>query len=166
MAALDEDRTDALRWLPRPLSENDTCLLWTLKSLLPCLRDPEFNALCIYRPGEAFVERGHHWTRVPMPFANFQWCLHLARLVGIATRQRIAEDSPLLSASLPSGERLQFAIPPATLPKHVSIVIGRPSLVAVVGSEGVFAYPSETDTARGEGRAERRCGRFCLAEEN
>src|SRR5260370_16111176 len=34
---------------------------------------------------------------------------------------------PLLSATVPTGERVQFALPPATLNQHVSITIRRPN---------------------------------------
>jgi len=108
----------------------ETSLDHALKSLRPWLDDPELTELCVYRPGEAFIERSRTWTCVAMPFASFEWCVRLAKLVGNASRQRIDEGSPLLSAGLPSGERVQFAIPPATLPRHVAIAIRRPSQIA------------------------------------
>ena len=62
-----------------------------------------------------------------MPFVSFAWCQRLARLVANATQQRVNPESPLLSASLPSGERIQIVIPPATGPHCVAISIRRPS---------------------------------------
>jgi type IV secretion system protein VirB11 len=108
----------------------ETSLDHALKALRPWLADPELTELCIYRPNEAFIERARAWTRVPMPFASVEWCLRLAKLVGNATRQRIDEGAPLLSAGLPTGERVQFAIPPATAAGRVAIAIRRPSQVA------------------------------------
>jgi type IV secretion system protein VirB11 len=108
----------------------ETSLDLALTSLRPWLTDPELTELCVYTPGEAFIERARSWTRVAMPFASFEWCVRFAKLVGNATRQRIDEGSPLLSAGLPTGERVQFAIPPATLPQHVAIAIRRPSQIA------------------------------------
>ncbi len=108
----------------------ETSLDHALRSLRPWLDDPELTELCMYRPMEAFIERGRAWTCVPMPFASFEWCVRLAKLVGNATRQRIDEGSPLLSAGLPTGERVQFAIPPAAAPGHVAIAIRRPSQIA------------------------------------
>ena len=61
-----------------------------------------------------------------MPFADFEWCRRLAKLVANSTRQRIDEESPLLSASLPSGERIQMVLPPATSAGCVAITIRRP----------------------------------------
>ena len=56
-----------------------------------------------------------------MPFADFDWCRRLAKLVANSTRQRIDEESPLLSASLPTGERTQIVLPPATSAGCVAI---------------------------------------------
>ena len=53
----------------------------------------------------------------PLPFADFDWCRRLAKLIANSTRQRVDEASPLLSASLPTGERAQMVLPPATPPE-------------------------------------------------
>jgi type IV secretion system protein VirB11 len=99
----------------------------TLRALRPLLNDPAVTELCINRPGEAFVETRSGWRREPLPFADFEWCRRLAKLVANSTRQRIEEESPLLSASLPSGERIQIVLPPATTAGCVAITIRRPS---------------------------------------
>ncbi|HVZ30833.1 MAG TPA: P-type DNA transfer ATPase VirB11, partial [Polyangiaceae bacterium] len=65
--------------------------------------------------------------REALPFADFDWCKRLAKLVAHHTRQRVDEESPLLSASLPGGERIQIVMPPATTPGHVAITIRRPA---------------------------------------
>jgi len=83
--------------------------------------------LCINRPGEAFVESATGWQRLPVRFASYEWCLRLCKLVANATQQRIDEQSPLLSASLPGGERIQLAMPPATPAQTVSITIRKPT---------------------------------------
>jgi type IV secretion system protein VirB11 len=62
-----------------------------------------------------------------LPFASFDWCRRLAKLVANSTRQRIDEETPILSASLPSGERIQIVMPPATSAGCVAISIRRPS---------------------------------------
>ncbi len=99
----------------------------TLRPLRPLLADREVNELCINRPGEAFVETRGGWRRAAIEFADFDWCLRLAKLVAHSSAQRIDEQSPLLSAALPSGERVQIAIPPATTRGTVAIAIRRPS---------------------------------------
>ena len=99
----------------------------TLKALRPWLARPEVTELCINRPGEAFIETQQGWRQEALPFADFDWCRRLAKLVANSTRQRIDEESPLLSASLPTGERIQIVLPPATSSGSVAITIRRPS---------------------------------------
>jgi type IV secretion system protein VirB11 len=110
-----------------PVAADSSALELTLRALRPWLADPEVTELCINRPGEAFVETRQGWRRESMPFADFEWCRRLAKLIANSTHQRIDEESPLLSASLPSGERVQLVLPPATTPGCVAISIRRPS---------------------------------------
>ena len=98
-----------------------------LSALRPLLSDPDVTELCINRPGEAFIETRTGWRTQALPFADYAWCHRLAKLVANSTRQRIDEESPLLSASLPSGERIQIVLPPATSQQCVAITIRRPS---------------------------------------
>jgi type IV secretion system protein VirB11 len=98
-----------------------------LRALRPLLGNPNITEVCINRPGEAFVETHSGWHCEPLRFADFDWCRRLASLVANSTRQRIDETSPLLSASLPSGERVQIVLPPATTAATVAITIRRPS---------------------------------------
>ena len=115
----------------------------TLRALRPLLRDAEVTELCINSPGEAFVETRSGWLRQAVPFADFDWCRRLAKLVANSTHQRIDETSPLLSASLPSGERIQIVMPPATSTGTVAITIRRPASevwsIGELGERGIFA---------------------------
>ncbi len=112
--------------LPVALRER-TALEHYLVPLRPLLADPEVTELCINRPGEAFIERRTGWNRTALPFANFEWCHHFSRLVAASTHQRINAESPLLSAALPSGERIQVVLPPACSAGTVAITIRRPN---------------------------------------
>lgn len=118
------DRSGADR---RDQSRESSALDLTLRALRPLLANPEVTELCINSPGEAFVELRTGWRREALPFADFDWCLRLAKLVANSTRQRVDAESPLLSASLPSGERIQIVLPPATSQGCVAITIRRPS---------------------------------------
>ena len=109
-----------------PVAEPSTLEL-TLQALQPLLSDPDVTEVCINRPHEAFVETRGGWRRVALPCADFDWCRRLAKLVAHSTRQRIDESCPLLSASLPGGERVQIVLPPATTLGCVAITIRRPS---------------------------------------
>ncbi len=119
-AAVEEAR-------PASVPAEASSLDLTLRALRPLLANPDVTELCINRPGEAFLELRSGWRREALPFADFDWCRRLAKLVANSTRQRIDEESPLLSAALPSGERIQIVLPPATTPGCVAITIRRPS---------------------------------------
>ncbi|MGH8149260.1 MAG: P-type DNA transfer ATPase VirB11 [Steroidobacteraceae bacterium] len=99
----------------------------TLQPLRPFLAGGEVTELCINRPGEAFIETRAGWVRAPLEFADFDWCLRLAKLVAHFSCQRIDEQAPILSAALPGGERIQIVIPPATTSHTVAVAIRRPS---------------------------------------
>jgi type IV secretion system protein VirB11 len=113
-----------------------------LRALRPILSDPEVTELCINRPREAFVETRRGWERRPLPFADFDWCRRLAKLIANSTRQRVDEATPLLSASLPTGERAQIVLPPATTAGTVALTIRRPSdevwTIQELAQRGIF----------------------------
>ena len=109
------------------LEDNASSLTHTLAPLRPILDNPRVTEVCINRPQEVFIQSYDGWTTHALPFADFYWCRDFAKLVGSATKQRIDEVTPILSATLPTAERVQFVLPPATLAQHVSITIRRPS---------------------------------------
>jgi type IV secretion system protein VirB11 len=98
---------------------------------------------------EAFVETPAGWRREPLPGADFNWCLRLAKLAANFTQQRVNSAAPLLSASLPTGERIQIAIPPATTPGCVAIAIRRPSestwRIEDLAQRGIFRRTRRAD---------------------
>ena len=102
-------------------------LTHTLAPLRPILDDPRVTEVCINRPQEVFIQSYDGWSSDRLPFADFYWCRDFAKLVGSATKQRVDEVTPILSATLPTAERVQFVLPPATLAQRVSITIRRPS---------------------------------------
>lgn len=114
----------------------------TARALRPYLADPQVTELCINRPGEAFLETRTGWRRETLSFADVDWCRRFAKLIANATRQRVDETSPLLSAALPGGERVQVVLPPATSKGCVAISIRRPSdqvwTLAELAARGLF----------------------------
>ena len=119
-----------------------TALALVLRALRPLLSDPTVTEVCINRPHEAFLETRDGWRREALPYADFDWCRRLAKLVANSTQQRIDSTSPLLSGSLPTGERVQFVIPPATSAGCVAIAIRRPAdevwSIAELAARGIF----------------------------
>jgi type IV secretion system protein VirB11 len=109
------------------LAADPSALTQYVAALSPWLSDASVTELCINRPGEVFVERSSGWTREGAGFATLLWCQAFAKLVAGATKQRVNAETPLLSASLPSGERVQVVLPPAVPAGTVAITIRRPS---------------------------------------
>ena len=103
-----------------------------LDPVMHLLDESQVTEVCINQPGEAFIERYSGWTCQPMPFATFDWCMQLARLVANHTKQRISAQEPLLSATLPTGARIQIVVPPATEE-------GREFIVVAVANEETIA---------------------------
>ena len=122
--------------------EEVSALGLTLRALRPLLANSDVMELCINRPKEAFVETREGWRRETLPFADFAWCSRLAKLVANSTQQRIDATAPLLSASLPTGERVQIVMPPATTAGCVAIAIRRPAdqvwSIEELGRRGIF----------------------------
>jgi type IV secretion system protein VirB11 len=123
MSCTPRPAAEAARTAPAELS----ALELTLRSLRSVLQDPEVTEICINRPHEAFIETRRGWHRTELPCADFDWCRRLAKLIANVTRQRVDESAPLLSAWLPSGERVQVVLPPATARGCVAIAIRRPA---------------------------------------
>lgn len=133
-----------------------SALSLTLRALRPLLADRDVMELCINRPYEAFVETSSGWRQERLPFADFDWCTRLAKLIANSTQQRVDATSPLLSASLPTGERVQIVMPPATTAGCVAIAIRRPA-------DQIWSI--EELAARGIFRATRRCSQTLDATE-
>lgn len=123
---------------------DDSSLALALRALHSLLDDPATTELCINRPGEAYVESARGWRREPLPDIGYDWCIRFAKLVANCSGQRIDAVSPLLSAALPSGERVQIVMPPATMPGTVAITIRRPSnrhwSIDELSCQGVFRH--------------------------
>jgi type IV secretion system protein VirB11 len=83
--------------------------------------------LCINRPGELFIETCEGWKTEKVDALTFEFLSGFASTVATFTKQSIAPTKPILSGSLPSGERIQIVVPPAVPQGTVSITIRKPS---------------------------------------
>lgn len=119
-----------------------SALSLTMRALRPLLSHHDVMELCINRPHEAFLETSAGWRQERLAFADFDWCTRLAKLIANSTQQRVDATSPLLSASLPSGERVQIVMPPATTAGCVAISIRRPAdqiwSIEELAARGIF----------------------------
>ena len=137
---------------PRPSTDSRadaSALELTWRSLRPLLANPDVTELCINRPREAFLETAAGWRREAVPFADFEWCKRLAKLIANSTQQRIDPTSPLLSASLPGGERIQIVMPPATGMGSLAMAIRRPAdriwSIEEFAARGIFRRTRRAD---------------------
>jgi type IV secretion system protein VirB11 len=128
-----------------------TALALTLRCLGRFMQAPQVTEICINRPGAVFIETGSGWQYEPAPEIDLDWCGRFAKLVANYTRQRVDATAPLLSASLPGGERVQLALPPATSAGCIAISIRRPApqlwSIEELAQRGVFQGTRRSDTS-------------------
>ncbi len=85
------------------------------------------NEVSINRPHEVWVEMKGDMIREELPTYDMEHLKSLGRLVAQATEQRLSEEEPLLSATLPNGFRIQIVFPPACEQGSVVMSIRKPS---------------------------------------
>ena len=122
MSNLASDRDEAETW-----RGDATSVIEFLRPLRDRLDQPDVLEVCVNRPGEVLVETVRGWHAGPAPDLTLERCLSLATAVATFTDQQVNQEHPLLAATLPTGERVQFAIPPAVSRGTVSITIRKPS---------------------------------------
>lgn len=84
-----------------------------LKPITLILNREGIDELSINAPNEAWVEKNGDMFKVDMPGYDIRHLKSLARLIAQSTDQKISEEQPLLSATLPAGYRIQVVFPPA-----------------------------------------------------
>jgi len=87
----------------------------TLERLKPFLSDDRVSEISVNRPGKLFIERLGVSSMERVEDAQFtaDWIRTLSERVAGSTNQVVNDEHPILSASLPSGERFQCVLPPA-----------------------------------------------------
>lgn len=85
--------------------------------------------LCINRPGEIWVECRKGWVRYNAPELTLDACMQICKLIASSNGASLIDGPPVLSATLPTKERVQIVIPPACSEGTVSITIRKPSLL-------------------------------------
>ena len=84
---------------------------------------PEITDIFINAPGEAWVETIQGGIeRHPAPGLDETTLWRLARQIASLSHQGVSREHPLLSATLPGGERVQIVAPPATR-GHLAIAV-------------------------------------------
>jgi type IV secretion system protein VirB11 len=104
-----------------------TALETYLDPLKKIFAEDGVNEISINRPFEAWVEKKGDIRYEALPELDFDHLRNLAGLVAQSTDQKISEELPLLSATLPTGFRIQIVIPPACEPGTIGMSIRKPS---------------------------------------
>ena len=85
------------------------------------------NELMVNKPGEVWIEKAGDQRLEKIPEIDIDHLLGLGRLVAQSTDQKISEETPLLSATLPNGYRIQVVFPPAVEPNLAAFAIRKGS---------------------------------------
>jgi len=104
-----------------------TSVNFHLLPLAPWLAEPAMTEVCVNRPQEVFCERAGQWERHEVPALTFEHLTALATATARFTADDISDTKPLLSATLPGGERIQLVLPPACEHETVSVTIRQPA---------------------------------------
>ena len=78
------------------------------------LINPKISEICVNRPGEVWIEHmgASAMQRIENADITPDHMMTLARQIARISDQEVNQQSPLLSACLPTGERVQIVIPP------------------------------------------------------
>lgn len=86
-----------------------------LAPLKSFLNDRQVVEISVNRPGQVYVERlgSAHMELHEIPELTTAEIVNIAERVAASTKQFVSPAYPILSAALPSGERVQVVLPPA-----------------------------------------------------
>ena len=106
-----------------------TALDTYLSPIKKFLSMPTVSEISINQPKEIWVEVGGDMARHEIPEFDLDHLKSLGRLVAQSTEQKISEETPLLSATLPAGYRIQVVFPPACEPNTVAMSIRKQTIM-------------------------------------
>jgi len=101
---------------PELASDNRHYFLYrALAPLRAFLDDRDVVEISVNRPGEVYVERlgSVHMERHEIPVLTTAEIVNIGERVAATTNQFVSPANPILSAALPTGERIQVVLPPA-----------------------------------------------------
>ena len=101
-------------------------------SLLPIekyITDKSITEVCINQPQSIHIERREGWEHIEVPELTLDKLSQLANLIAVFNNKTITSTNPILSASLPDGQRVQVIMPPVAQVGTISFTIRIPSPV-------------------------------------
>lgn len=99
-----------------PLEKENVFVHHYLQPFYRFLGDQTVSEICINQGGSLWIERigQTHMEHQSNNLMSAEDLLNLAEQIARTTKQEINSQKPILSANLPSGERIQIIIPPAS----------------------------------------------------
>jgi len=102
------------------------------------LSDDSVTELVVNKPHEILVERGGTWEKHEAPELDYSALKETSGLIASWTQQNIDEVNPILSSTLPTGERIQICGFSSVLAGRFSFTIRKPSNVTITLEEYVL----------------------------
>ena len=109
----------------------NTALDTYLQPLQKIFDKDNVNEISINKPGEVWIEQNGEIYNELMPVLDLEHLHGLSMLIARSTEQTISEETPLLSATLPNGFRVQIVMPPAAEPGHIAMAIRKPAAIVL-----------------------------------
>jgi len=106
---------------------NHAALGTYLEPLQNIFREEGVNEISINNPKEVWIENRGEIRCEHLEAFDLNHLKALGRLIAQATEQKLSEETPLLSATLPNGYRIQIVFPPACESDKVVMSIRKPS---------------------------------------
>jgi type IV secretion system protein VirB11 len=106
--------------------DRGAAVLALAEPILRHLARPGLTDLVINSSGVVQIETDTGWERVEDPDLDHNKLTALATAIATYSTQKISAVQPILSASLPTGERIQMIVPPAVEPGKISFTIRKP----------------------------------------
>jgi len=127
-----------------------------LEPLQGIFQEEGVNEISINKPKEVWIENRGEIRCEKLEVFDLNHLKSLGRLIAQATEQKLSEEAPLLSATLPNGYRIQIVFPPACEPDKVVMSIRKPSSMqlALDDYEKMGAF-SETVTEAADNPVDR-----------
>ncbi len=110
---------------------SDVAIHTFLRPLFPFLTQEGITEISINRPQEVWIEKNGEMECHAVPELDFSHIRTLSNLVAKYSEQQISEETPLLSATLPGGYRVQIVLPPAVETGSVAISIRKQVLLDI-----------------------------------
>jgi len=108
---------------------DDIALRAFLEPILEILKDPEVNEITINKPHEYIIEKADGKKFIETEMFSMDDLNQLAILIATNSSQKINSKNPILSASLPDGERVQVVISPAVEKGQIAMSIRKPTVL-------------------------------------